>query len=466
MAKKQKTKNLTTKKHLSRERREAKQSKIILAIAISTGVIILGLVFYGLINQFIIHPQSTIATVGETRIKAGEFESFVQYTRAQSLNQALQYYNLQQQFGSLGGDFLQPAISIVSQLIQPIPFARDVLDEMINNVIIGEEAAKLAISVSQEEIDQAIYSAFGFFPDGTLTPTVTATIMPSPTFSETQLAIITLTSTPTQIAEETDDQQIAGENSDFGQTSEDLSANGDEGLTGITSENIVATNNAGSSAAIEPTPTITVTPTPYTTQVFARNVKDFNKAYRPYGFDYEQLRMIFKYQLLREKLTANIGQDVPRTKDEVWARHILVETEEEALEVLDRLENGEDFHALAELYSLDESNKEKGGDLGWFDDKTMVPSFSIAAFSLAEGEISEPIESSFGFHIIQVIGKRVSQISAAELQQLKQDAFDTWLSGIRAARNDIEINPNWEKYAPTKPEVPQQFVSELFSQGQ
>ena len=464
MAKEQKTQNIVTKKHISRQDRENKQTKTITIISIGTGVIVLGLVLFGLVNQFLIRPQTTIATVGETKIKAGEFESFVQYSRVQLINQAYQYYNLQQQFGQFGGDFLQPAIGIVTQLTQPIPFAREVLDEMINNIIIREEAERLGISVSQEEIDQAIYSAFGFFPKGTLTPTVTATILPSPTYSETQLSLAGITSTPNQPAENVENLNSAENNIGLNQAPEDPANDIEIDLANTSEEpeSIIGEEENN----IEATPTITVTPTPYTTQVFGQNIKDFNKAYRLYNFDIQHLREIFKTKLLSEKIVEQITQDIPTTKDEVWARHILVETQEEALEIIDKLNEGGDFKSLARLYSTDESNKENGGDLGWFDENTMVPSFSKAAFSLQEGEISQPVESSFGYHIIQVIGKRVSQIMPAELQQIQQVYLESWLSDKRAARNDIVINPDWEKYAPSKPEVPQDFVAALLSQGQ
>jgi len=214
------------------------------------------------------------------------------------------------------------------------------------------------------------------------------------------------------------------------------------------------------------TATITLTPTPYTTEIFAQNIKDFNTNYAPFNFDIDQLREIIEIQLLREKLVDEVTQDLPRTKDEVWARHILVETNEVALEVLSLLEEGEDFDSLAARFSTDESNREQGGNLGWFDENMMVPEFSGAAFSLAEGEISEPIETTFGFHIIQVIGKRVSQVLPSEFTQRQQAAFAEWLAEQRNTRDDIEINPNWDQFVPNTPEVPQQYLAELFQLSQ
>ena len=468
MANKRPTKNITTKKHLAREYREAKQTRLILIITVVVGTIILGLLVYGIIDQTLIRPRTPIAQVGDTTITAREFESYVQYTRVQLLNQSFQYYTFYQQFGEFGASFLQNAQTIALQLNQPISFGRDILDEMIDNVIIRDEAAKRGISVSEAEIDEAIRAAFGFFPDGTPTPTVTATIQPTPTLSETQLALITLTPTATVAPEEdveeppvpqedNDDQDVVISEPEVFEDELTEPADIDEELElpGLDLE-IPATPEA--------TPTITLTPTPYTEELFNQNIRDFNKLYAPYNFDIDDLRAIFEVQLLRERLIEDISQDLEPVKSEVWARHILVETLDEALEVLSLLEQGEDFHTLAETYSLDESNREQGGNLGWFDQNTMVMEFSEVAFSLGEGEISDPVETTFGFHIIQVLGQRESQIPPEEFMTQKQNAFVEWLTEQRNTRDDIVVFDGWDKHVPTTPEVPQQFLAELFQQ--
>lgn len=95
------------------------------------------------------------------------------------------------------------------------------------------------------------------------------------------------------------------------------------------------------------------------------------------------------------------AQKVYRT---VRAKHILVKTEEEANEVLKKLEDGADFDALAREYSFCPS-KEKGGDLGYFNRGQMVPEFENAAFSAPIGGIAGPIKTRFGWHVIKVTRK-------------------------------------------------------------
>ncbi|MEM7566624.1 MAG: peptidylprolyl isomerase, partial [Pseudomonadota bacterium] len=93
-------------------------------------------------------------------------------------------------------------------------------------------------------------------------------------------------------------------------------------------------------------------------------------------------------------------------QQEVRARHILVETEEEALAVLERLESGEEFEALAAELTIDPSGKATGGDLGYFGRGRMVPAFETAAFELEPGAVSAPVQSQFGYHVIKSEDRR------------------------------------------------------------
>jgi len=133
-------------------------------------------------------------------------------------------------------------------------------------------------------------------------------------------------------------------------------------------------------------------------------------------------------------------------KEQVKASHILVETEEEAKAIKEKLAAGEDFAELAKEYSTDEGSKLLGGDLGYFVRTEMVPSFADAAFSLQIGEISEPVKSEFGYHIIKVEDKKEGKEAKYEenkdmirdilIDQRIPQAYQTW---YQEKLNEYEI---------------------------
>jgi peptidyl-prolyl cis-trans isomerase C len=108
-----------------------------------------------------------------------------------------------------------------------------------------------------------------------------------------------------------------------------------------------------------------------------------------------------------------------KPEDEVRAKHILVEKEDEAKNVVKRLKAGEDFAKVAKEVSKDPGSE--GGDLGWFSKERMVPEFSDAAFKLAPGQLSDPVKSQFGWHVIKVEEKR--QKPFPTLEQVKDQVL-------------------------------------------
>jgi len=104
--------------------------------------------------------------------------------------------------------------------------------------------------------------------------------------------------------------------------------------------------------------------------------------------------------------------------DEVRARHILVDSKDKAREVYEKLAHGSDFAQLAKAYSKDPGSKDQGGELGFFGRGQMVPQFEEVAFGLKKGEISEPFESQFGWHIVRIDDRR--QRAAPAFEAVKQ----------------------------------------------
>ncbi|MBN8934963.1 MAG: peptidylprolyl isomerase [Rhizobiales bacterium] len=101
-------------------------------------------------------------------------------------------------------------------------------------------------------------------------------------------------------------------------------------------------------------------------------------------------------------------------EQEVRARHILVPTEEEAKAVLAEIKKGTDFAELAKQKSKDPGAAAEGGDLGYFTKDQMVPEFAEVAFKLEKGQVSDPVKTQFGWHIIKVEDKRTKPVPSFE----------------------------------------------------
>jgi peptidyl-prolyl cis-trans isomerase C len=142
---------------------------------------------------------------------------------------------------------------------------------------------------------------------------------------------------------------------------------------------------------------------------------------------------------------------------EVRARHILVESEAEAKTVAERLKKGEDFAKVAEELSKDPGSKSDGGDLGFFEKDRMVEPFAEAAFKMEPGQISEPVKTQFGWHVIRVEEKRTKPVPAFE--EMKEQ-IDTYLGrkaqqelivGLRQKAKVERLDAEGEVIEPKKP---------------
>jgi peptidyl-prolyl cis-trans isomerase C len=119
-------------------------------------------------------------------------------------------------------------------------------------------------------------------------------------------------------------------------------------------------------------------------------------------------------------------------ESEIRARHILVESEDEAKKAVQRVKAGEDFAKVAEELSKDPGSKGEGGDLGFFAKDRMVEPFADAAFKLSPGQISDPVKTQFGFHVIKVEEKRTKPVPTFEETQ---EQINTYLG--RKAQQEL-----------------------------
>jgi len=158
-----------------------------------------------------------------------------------------------------------------------------------------------------------------------------------------------------------------------------------------------------------------------------------------------------------------------RIGTEIKASHILVKTEDDAKDIVSKLKAGSKFSELAKTISLDKASGAKGGELGYFGRGKMVPEFERAVLSLKPGELSDPVSTRFGYHIIRLDdikeGKLASFEQSAEsikrqLAAEKQKAlFDTFVKDLESqteTSKDIDalatISLPWEQAAPAAPQ--------------
>lgn len=353
-----------TKKQIARSRRIQRQERWVRFGLAAVAVLVLIVLAVGLYQEYIAKPAAPVAIVNGVTIRTDEYQKRVRYERFRLDSYEAQ---IQQQLSQLDpndassewlSQYLQQSLEQVQS--QRVSLPQDVVQQMIDEELIRQEAARRGITVSASEVQQAIEEWFGFQRNP-----------PTPT--------------PTPITA---------------------------------------------------TETITVTPTPTTPPM---TEAQFREEYARYlrilaervGFSEQDLRRLFENRLLEQKLREAMAQEVESVVEQVHARHILVETREEAEEVRQRLLNGEDFATLAQELSQDPGSKDEGGDLGWFPRGVMVAEFEEAAFSLPVGQISDVVETDYGYHIIEVLEREMRELDPSILQRRQEARFEEWLEEQR-----------------------------------
>jgi parvulin-like peptidyl-prolyl isomerase len=434
-----------SKKHLARMEREKQQIRWIWITTIIVFALVAGLILGGIINENIIKPNRPVAVVNGDKISMTEFQEQVRFTRSRIIDNANQTYQFMQYFAE------DPAYmsSFVSQLQQsvvqltPINVGQQTLDSMIEDKLIQQEAQRRDIMVADEDVAKEFQNLLGYYPDGTPTPQPTLDVIPTATLNALQLTASAPTVTPVMTA-----------------TAEIVPT-----ATAVLTDTLEPTATLAPTEAVtenlEPTssPTPIPTATPYTEEGYQSAYESIVQAYTSANISEKTLKNVIRAQLYRNLVQDEIigEMNLSRTQEEVWARHILVADEQTANDLKARLDAGEDFCKLAAEFSTDESNKNNCGDLGWFPRGQMVTPFEDAAFSVPEGEISEGIQTEFGWHIIWVLGHDDRPISDDAYQQLINTKFSEWLTGQREA-SDVTINDFWKTIVPSEPELPAEIT--------
>ncbi len=384
-----------TRKHMARAEREARQRRWVLIGIAVVSVLVVGVVGYGLIDSMIVRPNQMIAQVNGQEITAGEFEKRVRWEQRNLLSQLNTNYELLSLFAGepeLAQNIEQQLNALQTQLATPELLGSGVINSLIDEIIIEQEAETRGLEVTESEVDQAFEELFGFDPDGA--PAVDPETAP-----------------PT------------------------AEPSGEEG------------------SASPETGTPVPTATPYTREAFEDNYREFVRSLRSFRLNEAFFRDLVRRDLLREKVREDfeVGVEQPVQREFLLLRHIQLAEEEQALSALERLEAGEEWSDLVVELSQDTTTIESGGELGWLMERDILLRFGTAALAVfgvdVGGDPIGPVQTAGGWHIFQVIGRENRDVPADRMPDIIQELYTEWYNQLRN-ESDIEIIEGWEEYLP------------------
>ncbi|MCA9880750.1 MAG: peptidylprolyl isomerase, partial [Thermomicrobiales bacterium] len=370
-----------------------------------------------------IKPRQTLARVGDTAITREDYWKVRAYDLAE---QAEQYQQLSQ---FVAPDQQSQYLNLAQQALTQIPAVWGSLDvdnttlsNMVNDQLYLQGAPSLGISFTPEEV--RTFALNRFAPPSA--PLITAS--PTPTLTAERAAMVT--STAAALQPSPTPAGTPGFATPVGAGTPLPAA------TPAALATPVAAVDSATPAIPIATPLPGATPSPAEARATAEaGFALYEDALFPLAHlsqaDYDRLIAApdLAQQRVREVLGAQVGQAAPQ----VHAAHILLATQQAADEARARIEAGEDFGDVARAVSTDPGTAANGGDLGWFTHQEMVPAFADAAFSLPVGDISQPVASEFGWHLIKVFERADDHpLTNAQITRLQDAAVSAWLEQERA----------------------------------
>jgi len=387
----------TPQRRISRRESEAQKQRLFY-IGIASVVVVIALILgAGALWEYQIKPNAVLATVNGHEIKRKDYWKYqaVSYyaTATQYENFAMQVTGTQQQ------QYLQFAASYRQQS-EDTWGSTDVNDVMLQRMVEDrlylDGAKEMGIDPSDADVETYMLNTFASADEPLVTP------IPSPTMIPERAAAATETA---------------------------------EAALGATPVASPAASPVASPIAPEATPATPVAD--YDTLVASAEsgFKGFQESVLKDAHlsrdDYKEL--FARPQLVRELVDAKIVYDVPQSGEQIHLEHILVATEDLATELYSKATGGASFEELAKANSTDTITAPTGGDLGWVAQGQMVPAFNDAAFALQPGEISQPVQTEFGWHIIKMLDRDEDRpYTDGQYNALTSAALTSWLDTQRA----------------------------------
>jgi parvulin-like peptidyl-prolyl isomerase len=386
-----------TKKQRTRAEREARMNRWIIAGTVAVGVLVIGILVYGYLAENVFKGRAPVATVNGVPITTADFQARVRHYRI-VLQEQRDYYTAQRMQldptdpnASFLLEYLNGQIRQLDSMLSEASataLGKEVLDRMVQEELIRQEAARRGLAVSQEEIDRAIEEQFGYDRDAAvafLTPTVVPT---APVTTETALTA-TATPVPTPVPKEEFDRR------------------------------------------------------------YQEYVKTYLK---PSGLSEAKFRAMVEASLLYDKLQQAMAAEVPQTMEQVQIRYLSFPTQEDAGKVAERLGKGEKWEDIAAEIKADEKSAAYASEPEWVTQGFLKEQFGEEAagtiWETPAPQYTAPLAGTDSrWYIVQVMGREVRELESWLRSYEEQRAFQEWLQAQMAT---VQYSEDWASKVPTQ----------------
>ena len=414
----------------SRRDRELRQRRILfITMGVVTAAVVLLLVG-GALREFVLLPRESLAGVNGTTITRGDYWKYRRY----SLLQQIQQYQF---FAAQDPQYQTYVQQLQTQLTTVKTAAVDAttLGTMVDDQLTVQRLNTLGLAITDADLAQ--YNTDTFAPVALSSPTATPPVNPTAAVWATQTASAQAVTPTPPATPGTPGAATPG-------TPGTPDTNGSPAATPATPEATPGT----------PTPSATVpaSATPNREEALATStagygtfVKNLQTSTGMTQEDYT--RLVARPELAKQKATNLLNGGIKDVQPQVHAYHILVATKDGADQIYSQVTAGgtvdqQKFQELARTQSTDTSTAPNGGDLGWFPKGIMVEAFENAAFALQPGQVSQPVQTKFGWHVILVAERDDNRpLTLTTLSALKDSAFTKWLDGQRATAQITSTAP-------------------------
>jgi parvulin-like peptidyl-prolyl isomerase len=379
-----------TRKQQRHLRRDEIQTRIVLAVLAGVLVLVAGVIGIGYLRAYVIRLQEPLAVVNGESITVDQWQKEVRYQRLQYVDQWQTYVAMaQMESDDTYRSFYESyATQIQSMLDNPSSIGYQVLGQMVNGLVIRQQAAAMGIEVSDREVQERIEQYFLY------TPAATLTAMPSPTTAPTATEAPTATVDPS-----------------------------------LPTVEATPTLSATQQAMLLPT----MEPTPYTEEAFQTSFSGFlDTLSKRTGMSEAEFRERVRTELLTAKVREAVVSEVARDQMQYHLERISVSDEVTAEVARERVVGGEDFGAVAAEMSTDATAGDDGGDIGWIGPGILPDSVEETVFALEVGGISEPVQTdTYTWAVFRLVEKEVRPLEDIPYEAAKTAYYNNWLQNLK-----------------------------------